>query len=79
MTQFAMQRFVGAELGLTMVLRPPDPAGVGEIAVEDAALAPRKPEDENGRMLNNSGITTRREMRGVVIVTESLPAAGEGA
>jgi len=55
-----------------MVRRPPDPAGVGEIAVEDAALAPRKPEDENGRRLNNSGITTRREMRGVVIVTESL-------
>ena len=42
MTQFALQMFVGAELGETIVRMPPDAAVVGEIAVAGAAVALRK-------------------------------------
>ena len=72
MTQFALQRFVGAELGVTIVRRPPAPAGVGEIAVGGggvaAASALRRLDDEKGARLN-SRTTTRGEMRGVLTVT----------
>jgi len=66
MTQFVLQRFVGTELGVTIVCRSPAPAGVGEIAVGGLASALRRLEDENGTRQTRSRATKKREMQGVL-------------